>query len=189
MDWRDYIPEPDEVPTVGMMVDAGFPNRFAYADVSDVRHAPEWWGANDWWMNLDTHLRVPRGVACWERSGVGATVLTVLAKRLMCWRNLPVPRGVRVGNVGYIDCAELADNTKARETIKYGTLMVGGVGAVLFGEDRTVDAVGALAQMRVREGCLTLWHLHPTGTKTSMNICNRLLKLLDDGVVTLGEPR
>lgn len=186
MTWRTYAPGPDDVPTVAMMLDAGFPKRLVYADVDQVRGAEMWSEALKWWDALEEHLKVPRGLAMWETGLTAATCLTLIAKRFMCWQGLPVPRGIRVGNVEYVEAGSMMDPDRFESTAHAGVLMVGGVGVVEYGVDKTVEAMCALAQMRKRDGALTLWHLEPAGTSRSADVCRALLEYLGADCVVIG---
>ncbi len=188
MDWRDYAPEPEEVPRPDVMTESGFPARLIYASLDDVRREPEWLAAAGWWSGLDVHLAAQRGFACWERGSVAARVLAVLAKRFMCWRHLPLPRGVRVSPVAYVEAIDLKRDDAFDKARAPGVLVVGGVGVTLWREDRTVEILGSLAQMRQRDGALTLWHLAPVGQR-QVTTCLRLLEVLGDDVSVGGEPR
>lgn len=178
MDWRTYAPGPEDVPTAAMMIDAGFPQRLVYADADQVRGSVEWASALRWWSQLEDHLKVPRGLAMWESGVVAATSLALIAKRFMCWQGLPIPRGIRVGNVAYVEAGNLMDSGRFESTHHAGVLLVGGVGVVEYGVDKTVEALCALAQMRKRDGALTLWHLEPAGTQRSADVCRTLLDYL-----------
>ena len=184
--WRVYVPGEGDVPTAAVMIDAGFPSRLVYADVAQVRASAEWAAAIAWWDNLEEHLKLPRGLAMWETNMAAALSLTLLAKRLMCWKGLPVPRGVRVGNVQYVEAGNLMNADRFEATAHAGVLVVGGVGVVEYGVDRTVEALCALAQMRKRDGALTFWHLEPAGTQRSVNVCTTLIEYLGDGCVVAG---
>ena len=187
MDWREFVPGLDDVPTAPMMLEAGFPSRLIYADAADVRGTRDWTSALAWWDDLEANLRVPRGLAMWESGGVcAATCLTLLAKRFMCWPGLPVPRGTRIGNVGYTEARALFDSDKTEATLRFGVLVVGGVGVVEYGLDRSIEAMCAAAQMRKREGVLTLWHLEPAGTARAHDVCMRVLAFLGSGCVVAG---
>lgn len=188
-DWRTYRPHPSETPSAQTMRDAGFPERLAWATVADLDERPELLeGINAWWDALDVHLAAgPRGLAAWE-DGVGAAIaLSIIAKRLMCWRGLPAPRGLRLLPVAYVESRDLSNDEafeKARET---GTLLVGGVGAITFGVDRTVEVLCELQQVRARAGLLTLWHLAPTPTGRSSAVCQLLLKQIGSSVMLIGQ--
>lgn len=186
MSWRTFVPGPDNVPTAPMMLDAGFPKRLVYADADQVRGTDEWAACLEWWGQLEDHLKVPRGLAVWESGLVAATCLTLIAKRFMCWQGLPIPRGVRVGNVEYVEAGSMMDADRFESTAHAGVLMVGGVGVVEYGVDKTVEAMCALAQMRKRDGALTLWHLEPAGTPRSAEVCRTLLNYLGGDCVVVG---
>ena len=153
-----------------------------------MERSPLWGQAAAWWETLDQRLAGgPQGIAAWESGVEAALVLAVLAKRMMCWRDLPVPRGVRVLPVAYVEAHDLNDNDAFEEARRPGTLMVGGVGTVGYGVDRTVETLCGLAKMRERAGGLTLWHLAPVGTDRSTQICRALLKTLGSGTYIIGE--
>ena len=159
--WLTYAPRPHDVPSLQYQAEMGFPERLAQTSLGEAQALPEWAAAEQWWHTLDHHLRLPRGLLCW---GEGLPVLMVMARRLMCWRHLPVPRGVRLAPVAYTEATDLHQAARREEARAAGTLLVGGVGTVEYSLDKELEVLVGLARQRQRAGGLTLWHLDPVGT-------------------------
>lgn len=187
-DWRAHIPQPEDVPSLQVLRDAGFPDRLALTSADEVRSTVTYLAADGWWRAMDVHLaQGPRGLAIWEDGVIAGKVLALLAKRIMCWRDLPLPaKGVRVLPVMYIESRDLYDDARFESAKDVGTLVVGGVGALKYGTDRAVEVLCELAQIRERAGLLTLWHLAPSPTRRSERVCDDLVQYLGDRVVTIG---
>lgn len=186
MTWLTYEPRPQDIPTAREMVEAGFTERMARIQRVEAERHPSWPLAMDWWQNLDTHLRMPRGLLAWSNPGVVET-FTVICRRLMCWQHLPVPKGISVSPVRFVEALDLHDDEHYSQAAAAGTLFVGGVGTIKYGEDKEVERILGLAKQRLRAGKLTLWHLDPVGTERSVDVCRRLDAHLGDTVYRVGD--
>lgn len=188
MDWREFVPDTTDLPPLSHFQDAGFPTRMLHTSKQMCEGSPSWAVAERWWSELDQHLKVPRGLAIWNSTPKALETLCLVTLRLSFWRYLPVPRGIRVAPAMYVEAMDLNDDDVAIRAREAGTLLVAGTGAVMYGADRTLEVLSSLAQIRLRQGNLTLWHLSPAATDRSEEVCRKLVKVLGDSTIEVGRP-